>query len=214
MRSSRARRRARSHQRRSRRGTVGLIIAALTPPALLLLLATLSSATPAPVVEPIRDEPQLDWNQWFPGAIALAADAPLPTALPFTPVEPLGIDAVPARYLSSNRDAIGFIYDSATYGRLVIIEARPDIPDPTMRAQSFSNQVAQSELPQHFGNVSIVTVAGEMALLTSNEDQTRSMVEVVKGGVQFSVLGPSLQPAAAVEAATVALGAIPGPPPS
>lgn len=212
MRSSRARRHARNLQR-SRRGTVGLILAALTPPA-LLLFATLSSATPAPVVEPIRDEPQLDWDQWFPSVIAVAADAPLPTALPFTPVEPQGIDAVPARYLSSNKDAIAFIYDSPTYGRLVIIEARPDIPDPTMRAQSFSNQVAQSELPQHFGNVSIVTVAGEMALLTSNEDLTRSMVEVVKSGVQFSVLGPSLQPTAAVEAAAAAVGGIPSPTPS
>jgi hypothetical protein len=203
MRSSRVRRRASNH-RRSPWRAITLSLAILAPPA-LLMLAMLSSATPA-AFEPTRDEPQLDWDHWFPSATALSADAPLPTTLPFTPIRPQSIDATASRYLSPNGDAIAFIYDSPTYGRLVIVEALPDIPDPTMRAQSFSNQVAQSKLPQAFGSVSIVSIAGEMALLTSSEDLTRSMIEVVKDGVQFSVLGPSLQPSAAVEAATAALG--------
>lgn len=159
------------------------------------LLAACGEAGRSSDLVPHEGDIPLDWDHWFPNAQPASSADLLPATLGFAAVKPpSAFGKIRGTYLSPAGDAIAFVLDNPTQGRLVVVESRPDQPDPDARLKSYENQVAQAADPAVQGSAEVLYLgtAQTPALLSTNADGARSMIEFVLGGVQFTILGPSL----------------------
>jgi len=145
--------------------------------------------------------PKTNWDTWFTNAVPTTVTSSAYSLLPFPARSPQGLGDRLSVYLNQGV-AVAFIADSPKYGRVVVVESSPDVPDALVRHQSYVNQVSQNGTDGVHGTASIVKVReGIEGLLTTSEDGSRSALEVVYGGVQFTILGPTLSAAQAIDIA-------------
>jgi hypothetical protein len=156
------------------------------------LIAVLSACGHEPSTFEEGGNVQLNWTSWFPNAIREADAAAADRALNFRAHVPQGLGQGSV-YISPLRNAVAFVYDTAAYGRVVVVESFPDQPDPGVRYASYQNQVAQTQQPEAHGYAEIDTIRGNIAaLVTATDDRSRWTIQFVADGVQFTVLGPAL----------------------
>jgi hypothetical protein len=167
--------------------------------SLVALLACMSAC--ASSVEPHEGSGgglETDWDTWFPHAESVENTDRANAVLPFASDEPNDLNAAPRIFLSPVHDAVAFIYDTQAYGRVVVVESLPDIPDAKEREISYQNQVDQAKS----GTVEVFTIRDDLpALVSSAADKSRSAVEFVRGDIQFTILGPNLSTKEALEIA-------------
>ncbi len=151
----------------------------------------------------VGGEDEQDWDHWFPHAVLAETESVAEADLTFSPHFPQGLDVEPAIYLSPVYTAVAYVYDSPKYGRVVIVESRPDIRDSAARYDIYKRLEAQSNEPGAVGSIRVDTIRGLPALVSTSEDGKSSSVEIVLDDVQITVMGPILSEDAAIDIATI-----------
>ena len=102
---------------------------------------------------------------------------------------------------SSSTRALAFRFDSATYGRVWVVEERLQI-DPKLWEQDERDLIARKGQPGYSGSSEIVTIKGGIpAILRTSDDGSDSFLRWVEGQVLFTVEGPNLNKDACVAVA-------------
>jgi hypothetical protein len=166
--------------------------------------------TEAPQTEAPIEEPSIDWYHPLPGnqppepSIAAAqASLPFTIQLPQDLGDPISVFANAPPNLPDGA-AVALVYDTKAYGRVVVFEQLPDVPDPASRLKSYQTAVSYNGQPDVHGTATLVTIHGDVpALITTSEDKSMSDISWVENAVETFVRGPSLT---ADEATTIAEG--------
>lgn len=174
-------------------------------PLLILAVACGSGAAltsgidPAAVTEdehaPYSD-PSIDWENPIAG-VPVSSLAEVADFLPFSVRIPKGLGQ-PAKILVSepgierHSRIIAFIYDTPSYGLVVVTEHRPELPPDEYDAANRS-LLELNGRPDVYGSFEIVRIRnGADALLTSSEDGGQSTIFWLEDGIEFIVKGPSV----------------------
>ncbi len=180
-----------------------------------VLVASSCARTPqaeaARTASPTRlvDRPLLDWNHPLgnapsePSIAAAQASLPFTIQLPQDLGDPISVFANAPPNLPDGA-AVALVYDTKAYGRVVVLEQLPDVPDPASRLKSYQTAVSYNGQPDVHGTATLVTIHGDVpALITTSEDKSMSDISWVENEVETFVRGPSLT---ADEATTIAEG--------
>ena len=172
----------------------------------LCLFGAACGADQARQSPPEREGPQVNWDNPIHGIVVDSIQA-AQQMVSFTIYQPnaLGIQRpllVTGPFESTpDQRAIAFLYDTAAYGEVVILEGPPEVNRADWDAM-LDTQVANNSLPGTHGAAEIVTIRGSLrALRYSSETGATAVLQWLQGTVEFWVEGPTLSPAQVVEIA-------------
>lgn len=141
------------------------------------------------------DVPTPDWNKPFPDGVLVPPQA-VPTAaseMPFGVVTPSRLDGLMGTYERRGPDqahrAMGYVFQSAKYGRLILTENRAEMT----QAQLESLLDHQND-PGSQANLSLVSIHGgaERALIIGPKSGSGvNSIEWLEGSVEFVLIGPA-----------------------
>jgi hypothetical protein len=113
----------------------------------------------------------------------------------FSLVDPAGLGDATGIYVTPGPDeaaAVAFKFDSQDYGRVIVIESLPDIPDPATRIAAYQDRVGNNGQPGYWTTSTIVTLATGDPAIVGTSPSYPATVEWVTKEVQFAVIGPTL----------------------
>ena len=144
---------------------------------------------------PPGDTQATDWDHPFQGqgllvgSVEAAKDVNFPIVTPTALGNPAGIYVTPE---PPSTAAVAFMYDSPVYGRVIVIESLPDIPDAQARMQAYQDRVANNGQPGFWTTSEIVTLNNGDPAIVGTSKYYSATIEWVDSDVQFSVIGPQL----------------------
>jgi hypothetical protein len=89
--------------------------------------------------------------------------------------------------------AVAFLFDSQDFGRVIVTESAPDIPDADQRTKAYEDRVANNGQPDVWTTSEIVTIKDNITAVVGTSQYYSATIEWVDDtDVQFDVIGPQL----------------------
>ena len=174
---------------------VGLLGLSVLVMAACARVRPVETGGPTPASLPPGDSQPTDWDHPFQGnGVQVASMEVASEDVSFNIVDPAGLGDANGIYVTpgpKERAAVAFMYDSP-YGRVIVIEGLPDIPDAESRMAAYEDSVAHNGHPGYWTTSTIVTLASGDPAIVGASPYSSSTIEWVTNGVQFSVIGPEL----------------------